>query len=165
MRARTIAVATAAAVGLLLAGCAHADPLPADPDERLAVVKATVQRAELRTIHALPSTQVGSVRQLSTGSFLDCSSGVRWSGNIRATLSEGVDATAAQQRIAETFATRDGYDVSEDPLRRGDVRVQIIDPDGVQLLVTIWDDGTVIDVISGSACFGLPQDFDLPYEY
>ncbi|OIH92697.1 hypothetical protein BIU92_10615 [Curtobacterium sp. MCBA15_003] len=62
MRAPTIAVATAAAVGLLLAGCAHADPLPADPDERLAVVKATVQRAELRTIKALPSSQVESVR-------------------------------------------------------------------------------------------------------
>lgn len=149
------------AVLTLLSGCAMSDEASADPQKTMANAKSVTQRSETAAIGYLPKADVRDIHQLSEGTFLPCEGGYLWSGNIRATLSDGVSGGEAQEAIAAAAKKR-GDDVSEDKLLSGERRYSITTDRQVQLLVTVWEKGTVIDIDSASPCFKLPDDFRRP---
>ncbi len=146
-----------------LAGCAtntdHGDPM-----ERLAAAKQLTQRSERAAIELLPKEDVIDIDQLSEGTFLPCSDGYVWSGNIRASLREGMDGGSAQETLAMAAKER-GDDVREDMLLSGRRRYTITTDDGVEMLLTVWDHGTVLDIAPASPCIRLPDDFKRPRVY
>jgi hypothetical protein len=151
-------------VGAMLAmmsGCAMSHDAPADPQKSMADAKSLTQRSESAAIGYLPKADVRDIKQLSEGTFLQCADGYQWSGNIRATLSDGVNGSKAQETIAVAAKER-GDEVEEDKLLSGRRRYSISTDEGVRLLVTVWEQGTVIDIDSASPCFKLPDDFRRP---
>lgn len=149
---------------MLLAGCAMDSGLPADPEARIAAVKKATQATERKVVNLLSSGDVASVKQIDEGSFLSCSNGYQWSGNIRATLSSGVVGDDAQRDLASS-AAKQGFEVSEDRMLRGGRRYELVNKEGARLLVTVWNDGTVLDIDSFSQCFSVPADYDPPRLY
>ena len=149
------------AILILLGGCAMNDNAARGAQFEITRAKALTQRAELAAVGLLPKSDVKDVKQLSRGTFLRCSDGYQWSGNTRATLSDGVDGAAAQKQLAAAAEKR-GDDVSEDTVLTGDKRYSITTGQGVLLLVTVWDEGQAIELNSASPCFNLPADFDKP---
>lgn len=149
------------AVLALLAGCAVNSDLPQDPADRLAFVKKITQKAEGAAVRLVPEADVQQVRQLDKGTILRCGNQYRWSGNVRIQLVDGVTGNSARDALARG-ASKSGFKVSTDKLLSGGTRYELIDPEGVQLLVTAWPEGEAIDIDSGSPCFELPKDFDVP---
>ncbi|MEN0102349.1 MAG: hypothetical protein AAGC90_05425 [Curtobacterium sp.] len=156
-------VGVASVVGAL-AGCAANPVDEGDPMERIAAAKELTQRSERAAMELLPKGDVIDIEQLSEGSFLRCSGGYVWSGNIRASLREGEDGAGAQETLAVRAEER-GDDVREDELLSGRRRYSITTDDGVQMLLTVWDHGTVLDIDSASPCIRLPDDFKRPRTY
>ncbi|UBQ03633.1 MULTISPECIES: hypothetical protein [Curtobacterium] len=153
------------ALAVLLSGCAMKSDLPEDPQQRLEAVKALTQDAENRAVRLLPEGDVEGVRQLDTGTFLRCGGGeYQWSGNVRVQLKPNVVGDDARELLARSAAS-EGFDVSTDKTSTGKTRNQLLDAEGVQLLVTAQEGGTVIDIDSGSPCFALPDSFGVPREY
>ena len=150
-----------AAILILLGGCAMNDDVPKDPQVEISRAKALTQRAELAAVGLLPKSDVKDIKQLSKGTFLRCSDGYQWSGNTRATLSDGVNGATAQKQLA-VAAEKRGDDVREDTVLTGDKRYSITTEQGVLLLVTVWDGGRALELNSASPCFNLPSDFDRP---
>lgn len=150
---------------VLLSGCASKINLPEDPEQRLAAAKNLTQDAGRRAVGFLPSSDVQEVRQIEMGTLLRCGRGqYLWSGNVRARLKPGVRGDDSRVLLARK-ASSEGFDVSSDTTSTGKVREQLVDSRGVQLLVTVQDGGSVVDIDSGSPCFALPDDFDVPREY
>jgi hypothetical protein len=138
--------------------------LPNAPEERLASVKAMTQGAENKIVKLLPESDVDDVRQLKEGTILRCGNDYQWTGNVRVELSADVDAGAVRDDIAIDAADQ-GFTVTADETITGEKRFELIDAQGVQLLLTRWVEGNAIDIDSGSPCFSLPRDFDVPGEY
>ncbi|GGL05736.1 hypothetical protein GCM10009769_24940 [Curtobacterium luteum] len=149
---------------LLLGACASNEDLSTDPDTRLAAAKRMTQIAESKAIALLPDEGVARTEQLERGTLLSCSNGYQWSGAVTARLKRGVFGSAAQQDLARS-AEAHGFTVSQDRLLTGRPRYELIDSAGVQLLVTVFDGGTVIDIDSASPCIRVPDDFRPPAEY
>lgn len=154
----------AAVAVLLMSGCAMASNLPADPRARIAEAKKITQHEERDVVSLLPEREVESVDQIEEGSFLSCSGGYLWSGSIRALLRHGVDAQRAQVRLAEAARARE-YNVSDSDLLAGGKQYQLTSNKDVQLFVTVWDAGKAIQIDSASPCFGLPDNYDRPWDY
>ncbi|XIH17605.1 hypothetical protein C1N75_05455 [Curtobacterium sp. SGAir0571] len=153
------------ASAVLLSGCATKVDLPEDPEQRLAAAKNLTQDAERRVVGFLPSSDVQEVRQVETGTLLRCGRGqYLWSGNVRAHLKPGVLGDDSRDLLARK-ASSEGFGVSSDTTSTGKIREQLVDSRGVQLLATVQDGGSVVDIDSGSPCFALPDDFDVPREY
>lgn len=146
-----------------LAGCAT-NTDQGDPLERLAAAKELTQHSERAAVALLRKEDVIDIDQLSEGTFLPCSDGYVWSGNIRASLREGMDGGTAQETLAMAAKER-GDDVREDKLLSGRRRYTITTADGVEMLLTVWEHGTVLDIDSASPCIRLPADFKRPRIY
>lgn len=157
-----MAVAVAVALSLVLfSGCASNSDPSEDPQQAMEDAKSVTQQAESAAIGYLPTADVREINQISEGTFLQCDDGYQWSGNIRATLRDGVRVSAAQRAIAGAAEER-GADVHEDESLSGGDRFAIDTDEGVRLLVTVWDAGTVIDIDSASPFFRLPASFERP---
>jgi hypothetical protein len=148
----------------LLTGCAVRDELPDDPHTRIAQLKKITQAAEERAIGLLPKSLVTETEQLPTGSFLNCSHGYQWSGGVRVKLKDGADADDVQRDFA-TAAARHGFEVNQDKVLTGRTRYELVDDQGVQLLVTLHAEKTLINVTSASPCVTLPDDFQPPASF
>lgn len=148
----------------LLAGCVTTGEVAADPTARIAAAKQMTQSAESKAIELLPDADVERVEQLQRGTFLSCPNGYQWSGAVTARLKRGVVGSAAQRGLVRS-AEAHGFTVSQDRLLTGRPRYELIDSAGVQLLVTVFDGGTVIDIDSASPCIRVPDDFRPPAEY
>ncbi|WP_144764004.1 hypothetical protein [Curtobacterium sp. 9128] len=149
------------AVLSLMTGCAMSEQQPKVSPTQLADAKHLTQRSEVQLVDLLPEEDVSGVEQLSEGTVLRCGDGFQWSGRIRATLSDGVNADTAQEQIAEAATSR-GDVVSEDRVSTGGRRYSIRTKDEVVLLVTVWDNGTMVNITSASPCFRLPDNSKRP---
>jgi len=160
---KKISVVGVIIVMTLLAGCAMNSDLPKDPDARVAQLKKITQQAESKAIALVPRAEVKEIEQLPTGSFLKCGDGYRWMGGIRAKLENGVDGGETQRALAKS-AAHEGYSVTEDKVLTGATRFELVDGKGVQLLVTLYENKTLLNVTSASPCAALPGDYQPPAE-
>lgn len=160
---KKLSVAGVVIVMALLAGCTMNSDLPRDPGARVSQLKKITQQAELKAIALVPRKEVKEVEQLPTGSFLKCGDGYRWMGGIRAKLETGVDGSETQRALAES-AAHEGYSVTEDKVLTGATRFELVDGKGVQLLVTLYENKTLVNVTSASPCAALPDDYQPPAE-
>ncbi|OII15408.1 hypothetical protein BIU97_14665 [Curtobacterium sp. MCBA15_009] len=165
-RPRLLLGATGAvsAMVVLLSGCALVRGPVEDPEVSTAQAKKSAQDAEESIIDLIPPSDVVATHQIETASFLSCSTGFLWSGNIQATLAEGTDAERVLRGMGAA-ARREQLDVSHDRTSVGSLRYAFVDRQGVRLLASVWDDGRKIDVNSFSACFRVPDDWVPPSSY
>lgn len=161
---RSIGGGVAVLALLILTGCAMHNDQPADPDVSIAAAKKITQAAEVKAMRLVPRSDVERVEQLKTGTLLSCSSGWLWSGAIKATLRPGVKGADVQKALAEA-AKEHGFTVSRDKLLTGDARYELVDANEVQLLVTVYDNGTLLNVNSASPCISLPDNFRPPADF
>ncbi|WIE66138.1 hypothetical protein DEI99_006280 [Curtobacterium sp. MCLR17_036] len=134
------------------------------PEERVADAKRVSQRSERQIVEMLPASAVAGVDQIEEGSFLSCSDGYLWSGNIRATLTRDADAEKLLTDVGKLAGERH-YEVNQDKSADGSLQMELVSEQGVQLLATVWDKGKSIDVNSFSACFPMPDDWVPPVRY
>ncbi|WP_139196227.1 MULTISPECIES: hypothetical protein [unclassified Curtobacterium] len=154
----------ASAMAVLLSGCALVRGPVEDPEVSTAQAKKSAQDAEKSIIDLIPRSDVVETHQIETASFLSCSTGFLWSGNIQATLAGGTDAEEVLRSMGAA-ARREQLDVSDDRTSVGSLRYAFVNRQGVRLLATVWDDGRKIDVDSFSACFRVPDDWVPPSSY
>lgn len=149
---------------LLLTGCAMNPEAQDTPERRLLSAKQATQAAERSLLDLVPANEVESMRQPKDGAVLQCGSKYQWSGNVRIRLAPGTEGVKARDALARA-ASDHGFSVSKDKMLSGDVRYEMYDDNRVQLIVTVWNDGNDLNVDSGSPCFDLPSDFDVPLNY
>lgn len=149
---------------VILTGCAGHSEQPADPDLSIAAAKKITQAAEAKAMHLVPRSDIERVEQLKSGTLLSCSSGWLWSGAIKATLRPGIKGADVQEALAEV-AKEHGFTATRDILLTGDARLELVDANNVQLLVTVYNDGTLLNVDSASPCISLPDDFRPPADF
>lgn len=149
---------------LLLTGCAVNTGTQGSPERRLLSAKQATQAAERSLLDLIPAGDVESVLQPEDGAVLRCASQYRWSGNVRIKLTSGTAGAEARDALARA-ASDHGFSVSKEKMLSGDVSYQMIDDNRVQLIVTVRDGGGALNVDSGSPCFDLPNDFDVPLNY
>ncbi|KTR51332.1 hypothetical protein [Curtobacterium oceanosedimentum] len=161
---KKIGTVIAVLAAFLLTACAVSSEGHDPPERRLLSAKDTTRAAERSLLDLVPANEVESVQQPDDGAVLQCGSKYQWSGNVRIGLAPGTRATEARDALARA-ASDHGFSVSKDEMLSGDVRYEMFDDNRVQLIVTVWNDGSALNVDSGSPCFDLPSDFDVPLNY
>jgi hypothetical protein len=141
-----------------LTGCAINRDLPADPDDRILLVKSHAQAAEMETAEPVPRDVRTDIRQAEKGTLLSCSGGRQWSGSTRIQLKNAIDGERVVKQLGKV-APDHGFTVTRSTTPDGATRLRLIDEQGTTVYESTWVDGRSIEVNSFSKCFPLPKSF------
>lgn len=84
----------------------------------------------------------------------------QWTGATEVELNPGFDRDLFFDDLARSLSGRDGWDVNEDRDVNGERRLEVVNQDGTQLLISFYDAPETLRVAGFSACFDFPE-----YEY
>ncbi len=123
----------------------------------LSAAKAQSLAVEKQVAGDIPAADVASVDQLTSSlTLFDCPGGFRWPGRTTVTLASGVDPEQVIASLGPQWSGKKGWTVTRDTTPDGLPRVQLVNADGAEFLISIEDHKTTIQVESRSACFALP---------
>lgn len=122
--------------------------------------EATTQAVELEITAVVPPEFVGSVEQRPDGVLLSCDGGKghQWTGQTQILLDGDPDVSDLVTLIGDSFAAKTEYEVDHTPMSDGAPSAHITGAHASGWLVSPWDDGSGIEVLSFSPCFLLPDD-------
>jgi hypothetical protein len=137
-----------------------------DPSPRMSLIEAKeITLTNQREIAvAIPAVNVGSLSHQTTGTLLNCSGGkYLWSGSSRIALTPGSSVSELLKQVRDRFSGTSGYRALLTTTRSGKLSVEINGPNfgdsGANFyFVDEAENGTVIEIMSFSPCFYMPED-------
>ncbi len=148
-------------VVLATAGCSQSQQ-PERTAVDLQTAKTTTMANERELIAVIAPEDIVDVKQNETSSLLGCSDGGHlWTGQIYVTLAPGADGPGYMQKIMDTWAAKDGWNVSERTTDQGQEVADITNEAGYNHGLDYSGKSNAIRVMSFSPCFTM----DPPYEY
>ncbi|MGR6742439.1 hypothetical protein [Microbacterium arborescens] len=129
--------------------------------------KQTAMSMERDLVSHLDPDRVVSVDQLQVGGFFRCGEEqvVQWTGHTEVVVTPDFDIEATVDRIVEEYSDREGFEVKRDVTSLGDPGVHIIGRYGAGYLLSPGVDDNVIEILSFSPCFTLPEGMSGVDEY
>lgn len=166
-------IATAVVLLLTLAGCAGAvtmnpntspDSEPKPATLSLDEAKADYFRTLDDILAQLDTDEIAELRPQDTtsGTLFECGPPDQyyWPGGRSAILSDSADPTAILSRIESAYGALDGWTVTRLTDRdREPIPVRLQQEGGIMVTVSVFADGTELDLNGFSACFTL-LDYD-----
>lgn len=129
----------------------------------VAKARALAMQAEIADL--IPEEQVDEIVHKRTGTLLNCGGGqINWHSSSSVSLAAGVDEESVVRAIEEHYQGS-RFDVETDIDAAGDYRIQLRSQDSAEGYIVVKDGPGTIRIASGSFCFVLPEDVDLPGDF
>lgn len=167
-RTRALGI-VAAVLALMLSGCAGVLPVNQGTDPGAASRSLDDAKTDfIGTLdEILAQVDDGEIAELrpqetTSGTLFECGPPDQyyWPGGRSAVLSTSADPAAIVSRIETTYTGREGWSVSRLSDRdRDPIPLRLQHDDGTMITVSIFADGTELDLNGFSSCFTLP-DYD-----
>lgn len=121
--------------------------------------KQTAMSMERELVDLLDPAHVVSVDQLQVGGFFGCGGErvVQWTGHTEVVVTPDFDIEATVDRIVEEYADREGFEVKRDVTSLGDPGAHITGSYGAGYLLSPGVDDNLVEILSFSPCFTLPE--------
>lgn len=122
--------------------------------------KQTAMSMERELVALLEPDHVESVDQLKVGGFFGCGEErvVQWTGHTEVVVTPDFDIEATVDRIIDEYSGREGFEVKRDVTSLGDPGAHITGSHGAGYLLSPGVDDNLIEILSFSPCFVLPED-------
>lgn len=152
-------------VVLATAGCSQSQQ-PERTAVDLQTAKTTTMANERELIAVIAPEDIADVKQNETSSLLGCSDGGHlWTGQIYVTLAPGVDGPGYMQKIMDTWAAKDGWNVKERTTDQGQRVADITNEAGYNHGLDYSAKSNAIRVMSFSPCFTMDPPYQVGTKY
>ena len=150
-------VACLSALTALVASCGSTGSRT-DMSISLESAKSRVISMEQEIASRVPEEYVVSRSAQDTSSLMSCGGDRKqWTGATEVQLNPGLDRDLFLDDLARSLSGRDGWDVNEDRDTNGERRLDVVNQDGTELLISFYSAPETLRVAGFSACFDFPE--------